>query len=210
VLRFRTSGNIIIPPTVQGTSTIVVVTNTIAQSCFVLMPAISDGVVRQGEEFEYTLVYRNTCKYDLNNVVLRTVMPLETTFINSNYPISAREGNTITFNVGQVPKDYQATITIRNSLTGSVKTGDTIMYGTTGTYNDNKGKFNSVSVYVTALVEEGSSNGGFANIASFFKDFGWGWLWLLILLILLLVIYWIFFRERKKETAVQKIENSIN
>ena len=210
ILHFRTLNAVIIyPPTVQGTSTVVVV-NNVVQSCFVLMPTVSDGSVKQGEEFEYSLVYRNNCKYDLNNVVLRTVAPLETTFIGSNYPISAREGNTITFNVGQVPKDYQATVVIKNSLTGNVKVGDTIMYGTTGTYNDDKGKFNSVSVYVTALVEAVKSNGGFANIVSFFQDFGWGWLWLLILLILLLIIYWIFFRERKRETAVTKIEKSIS
>ena len=210
ILNFRTLSAVIVnPPIVQGTSTVVVI-NDVVQSCFVLMPTVADGSVKQGEEFEYSLVYRNNCKYDLNNVVLRVVVPLETTFISSNYPISAREGNTITFNVGQVPKDYQATVVIKNSLTGNVKVGDTIMYGTTGTYNDDKGKFNSVSVYVTALVEAVKSNGGFANIVSFFRDFGWGWLWLLILLILLLIIYWIFFRERKKETAVSKIEKSIS
>ncbi len=212
ILNFRTlTGGIIVPPpVVNGTSTIIVVnTTTTVASCFVLMPSVADGAVKQGEEFEYSLIYRNNCKYDLNNVVLRTVIPLEATFIGSNYPISSREGNTVTFNIGQVPKDYQATVTIKNSLTGSVKAGDTIMYGTTGTYNDDKGKFNSVSVYVTAIVESGS-NGGFANIVSFFKDLGWGWLWLLILLILLLVIYSIFFREQKKETSVQKIENSIS
>ncbi len=210
VLSFRTLGyvppvnppNPPVPPTPPQPP--VVINNN--GSCLSLNPTLSQSQVNSGDSIVYSLVYKNNCGYDLQNTQLKIVLPLEVSFTASNAAFSSRDQNAVSYNLGAVTDGYQGTIEIKNDIGSDVKSGATLLYGATASWNNKAGKFFTTSAYISALVA-----GAVAGLASIFSVFGgWGWLWLLLLLLIALAVYWIFFREDKTLTAKQKIEASIS
>jgi hypothetical protein len=202
ILRFTTTGGTVVPPVNPPIEPPIVV----GSSCLKLSPAIypSSGITA-GDEVVYTLTYKNDCGYDLSNAALQIVLPLEASFLASNNSFASKNSNTLSYNFGLVQAGYQGVVEIRSKIGNNVEKGDSLVYGSTMNWTDKKGKFQTTSAYITALVGAGAV-AGLASLLSIFG--GWGWLWLLLLLLIIFAIYWLFFRKEEK-TAVQKIEQSI-
>ncbi|TSC59631.1 MAG: hypothetical protein LiPW15_651 [Parcubacteria group bacterium LiPW_15] len=201
IARFTTSGTVV-PPVDPPIEPPIV----IGSSCLKLAPAVYPSGVNAGDEAVYTLTYKNDCGYDLSNASLQIVLPLEVSFVASNNSFASKNSNTLSYNFGLVQAGYQGIVEIRNKIGDNVEKGDSLVYGSTMNWTDKKGKFQTTSAYVTALVG-GGAVAGLASLLSIFG--GWGWLWLLLLLLIIFAIYWLFFKKEEKKTAVQKIEQSI-
>ena len=55
-----------------------------------------------GQEFTYTVTYRNGCNYNISNAFLKIILPTEVEFIATNYPFFNRDANGISYNLGAV------------------------------------------------------------------------------------------------------------
>lgn len=200
VLRFTTAGGVTPPPPVPPEPIVV------GSSCLKLNPVMNPAEVSAGDEAVYTLTYKNNCGYDLSNASLQVVLPLESEFMASNNSFASKNSNTLSYNLGLVQKGFEGVVEIKNKIGDGVFKGSSLVYGSTMNWADAKGKFQTTSAYITALVG-GGAVAGLASLLSIFG--GWGWLWLLLLLLIAFAIYWLFFRKEEK-TAVQKIEQSIS
>jgi hypothetical protein len=167
-------------------------------SCIVLVPALNVSELDAGNDFVFTVTYRNGCAYNLSNAFLKVILPTEVTFDSTNYPFFNRDANGISHNLGVLSPGMQASISISGQVHGNVSEGSTLIFSSVLNFNDEDGDFQSVSAYLSAVVGAGRTLG--ANILEAFGDLFNNWLFLLILLLLVLfLIWWIFFKEEKNE-----------
>jgi len=214
VLSFQTTGNgggIIYVPTepriiVQNTSVSTVSGGT---ACVILVPALDVSALQPGQEFTYTVTYRNGCNYNLSNVFLKVILPTETEFISTNYPFYNRDANGISYNLGVISQNFQSAISIRGVVSKAVNNGDTLIFSAVANFNDSKGVFQSVSAYLSAIVGVGNSIFG-ASIFDAFSALMGNWLFILLLIILILWLIWYFFFKRDDEPRVDPLRSDIN
>ena len=165
-------------------------------SCVVLVPALNVSELDAGNDFVFTVTYRNGCNYNLSNAFLKVILPTEVTFDSTNYPFFNRDANGISYNLGVLSPGMQASISISGRVQGNVGEGNTLIFSSVLNFNDQDGDFQSVSAYLSAVVGAGRTLG--ANILEAFGDLFNNWLFLLILLfVALFLIWWIFFKEEK-------------
>lgn len=205
ILNFRTEGGGIIYPTPTPTTypPVVITTGGTGLSCVLLVPSINMAPLQEGQEFTYTITYRNGCNYNLSNVFLKVIMPTETEFIATNYPFFNIDANGISYNLGALPPNFQSAISIQGRVRNNVATGSTLIFSSVLNFNDAQGRFQSVSAYLTALV-----GGGMVLSASIFDAFNsllGNWLfWLLFILLIIFLIWWLFFGRRRE--VVERVD----
>jgi hypothetical protein len=183
---------VVTPPPAQ---TIFVTNNNIGSgSCATLLPMVSSPSVKTGEEFDYSITYRNDCAFDLQSASLSVVFPGEATLIASNLPFAIQDADTRVFNLGVVPKEYQGTITLRTKL-NNVGGGDgTALYGATLSFRDSKSKLQDVVAYISVAVTAAGVV-GLASVLGILE--GLSWWWLLILILVALGLYWYYRNKRQ-------------
>jgi uncharacterized repeat protein (TIGR01451 family) len=167
-------------------------------SCVVLIPSLNVSELVAGEQFTYTVTYKNGCAYNLSNVYMKIILPPGTQFVSTNYPFFNRDANGISYNLGSLPADFQSAISIQGVVDASVKAGNSLIFSSVLNFNDLKGRFQSISAYLTAVVGRGKT-----LTASAIDAFGallGNWLFdLILLLVVILLIYWIFFKKPKQQ-----------
>jgi hypothetical protein len=208
---FRTGGTVTVtnPPIVRTTPPIVVTTvngSISGGSCLILTPAITPGNPLPGQEFNYSITYRNTCPFDLRNASMRTYLPNEVSFTATSYPFIARDLNVITYSLGTIPMNFQGTILVKGVVNPTVQPGVNLLFRSDLSFLDNKSRMQTVSASLTAVTAGAAIVGGTAaaavGTASVFSSlFGFlssGWFWfLLFLLLLALFILWLATRNRE-------------
>ena len=196
ILSFTTgSGGVIVTPKPPTT---IVVTNNVGTgsgvSCVILVPSLNVSELQAGNTFTYTVTYRNGCTYNLSNVYMKVILPPGTQFVSTNYPFFNRDANGISYNLGALPADFQSAVSIQGLVDSSVSAGNTLIFSSVINFNDVKGRFQSISAYLTAVVGSGQTLG--ATVIDAFGALLGNWLFdLLLLIVLIFLIYWIFFRR---------------
>jgi uncharacterized repeat protein (TIGR01451 family) len=202
LLTFTTSGGggvIYNPPTVIQQPVVVTTAGT-GLSCIMLVPALDVSQLVSGQQFTYTVTYRNGCNFPLNAAFLKVILPTDVDFVSTNYPFYNKDANGLSYNLGVVPQGFQAAISLTGVVHKDVIIGNTLVFSAVLNFNDAHGHLQSVAAYLTALVAAGR-----ALTASVFDAFAallgnWIFDLVLFLILILAIIYWIFFR--KKETTV--------
>lgn len=173
----------------------IVITNVVAGSqCVSLLPAVSSPAVKTGEEFNYSVTYRNNCSFDLANVTLSVVLPQGATLLESNIPFSVTDPDTRVISLGVVPKEFQGTVIFRTKLANLTGKDGTVLYGATMNYLDAKNRSQSVSAYLSVAVTAVGLI-GLASVLALLS--GLSWAWLLVLLLVALSIY-LYYKNKKQ------------
>lgn len=196
LLSFHTNANVVVTPAPVSPSQTVFVTNNITSTgpCLALIPSVSTPAVKTGEEFNYSLTYRNNCGFDLTDATLSIILPREATLLESNIPFALQDADTRVVSLGVVPKDFQGTVIFRTKLANLSGKDGTVLYGATMNYLDAKNKSRSVSAYVSVEVTAVGVI-GLASVLALLN--GLSWAWFLVLLLAALVIY-LYYKNRKQ------------
>jgi hypothetical protein len=150
-----------------------------------------------------TVTYRNGCTYNLSNVFLKVILPPGTDFISTNYPFFNRDANGISYNLGALPVNFQSAISIEGTVSNSANPGDSMIFSAVINFNDEQGKFQSISSYLTAIVGSGKALG--ANVLETFGNLLGNWLFDLLLIgMIIFLVYWIFSKKRDNAGFVSK------
>jgi len=209
ILNFTTSGIIIVPPVtpVNPQPPVVIRTGGEGLSCVILVPALNVSALQAGEEFTYTVTYRNGCSYPLNNAFLKVILPTETEFLSTNYPFFNMDANGISYSLGAIPSGFQSAISIQGRVLNSARRGDTLIFSSVLNFNDYDDRFQSVSAYLTAVVASGKTLT--ATVLDAFSNLFGNWLFdLLLILFILFLIWWIFFRRDEEEERVDVLRDN--
>lgn len=207
ILSFQTSGSIVVPPvTPVNPQPPIIIRTGEGLSCVILVPALNVSALHAGEEFTYTVTYRNGCSYPLNNAFLKVILPTETEFISTNYPFFNIDANGISYSLGAIPSGFQSAISIQGRVINSARQGDTLIFSSVLNFNDANDRFQSVSAYLTAVVASGKTLT--ATVLDAFSNLFGNWLFdLLLILLILFLVWWIFFRKDEEEEQVDVLRD---
>ncbi|OGM91292.1 hypothetical protein A2755_02770 [Candidatus Wolfebacteria bacterium RIFCSPHIGHO2_01_FULL_48_22] len=202
VVRTTGAGTI---PSGGGIPTVVTTSFGSGASCALLVPTLDNNQLAAGQEFVYTITYRNDCNYDLSNAYLKIILPTEVAYDSSNYPVADREQNSITYELGTIPQDAETEITINAKVANSASKGDVLIFSAILNFEDDRDRPQSISAYLTADVTSGRTLT--ATILDAFRAlFGFWWFSLLLLLAVLFLLFWIFFRKDRREAEEAQVD----
>jgi hypothetical protein len=213
LLSFTTQGAPVTPPPVtppgggddgDDGETPAVPTN--GTGCLDLSPAISSPQVQAGQDLAYTVTYRNDCGRGLTSATLQLTLPPAVDFAGTNISFLSRDGNVITYSLGDIAENLQAGVTVDTRVKEQVNSGDSLIFEADLSYTDSAGRPRTESGFVSAVivgeaaVENGTSTLG-ASIGNALGNlFQNGWFWLVLFLILIaLFIFWLATRRRQDE-----------
>lgn len=216
ILSFRTSASVATPtPSITPSATSTVVpspTPSVEQdiSCLTLTPSLSPASPDKGQDFTYSILYKNDCNSDFANVILKVTLPLETTFKSANLPYTA-EANNFTFNLGNVAKGYSSNLEIKGTVNDSANNGDTIIFSSILNLNDSNGKFRSVvSTLSDTVSKDGEVAGLSTDISDALSDGGWWWILFIVLVLIVIFLIYILLSERRRRRIEYRRNITIN
>lgn len=205
IFTFQTSnGSSVLPPVTKVITAATTSADDII-SCVILMPSFATGDPIPGHEFEYDITYKNLCSFKLSNTVLRIFLPQEYDFLSASNQSYVRNGDGLTYTLGEVMPNSQALIAINGVVKNSVDECDALVFGAILNFNDSKGVFRSVSAYMTAAVKTVKTTLAASLSNSFHSLFG-NWLfWLLLVMFIILVAYLLLSREKDGKDDKKKL-----
>lgn len=165
-----------------------------------LVLVVDDAKPAPGEEFTYTVVYKNDTSRTFYNSNLRVIIPSEVTYVGANAEPTVILGNIVTFELGDLDPDERGAVTVLVRINEEVEPGSNLIFTSILGYWDRFGNQLSSTSYMTLRI------GGPATAlgASFGSIFGWLMnIWLLILALLIimsiLIFRFIIMRRRAKK-----------
>jgi hypothetical protein len=175
--------------------------------CFTVSPALNAPQFNANDDFVYSVTYNNSCGSALTNASLQITLPLAVDFAATNFPFLSRDGNTITYNLGSVAPNLQATVTVNGKVKSQVNSGDMLVFQANLSFTDSRGNVQNASAYLTAAIAAGAEPEGAststlgASVADTLSGlFHSGWFWLVLFLILIaLFVFWLATRRRVDE-----------
>lgn len=178
-----------------------------APGCFTVSPALNSTQLKAGQDFTYSLTYRNDCGYALSAGSLELTMPVATEFAGTNYPFLSRDGNVITYNLGVIAPNFQSAVTVDGKVRSQVNNGDSLIFQANVTFTNPNGARQDASGYLSAMIvgadadiANGTSTLGASAADALGGLFHSGWFWLVLFLILIaLFVFWLATRRRDDE-----------
>jgi hypothetical protein len=219
MMTFRTSGSQVVNPPVNppvnpgndddGGSTPSTPTPVVtgAPGCFTVSPALTSTQLKAGQDFTYSVTYRNDCGYALSAGSLEVTMPVATEFAGTNYPFLSRDGNVITYNLGVIAPNFQSAVTVDGKVRSQVNNGDSLIFQANVAFTNPNGARQDASGYLSAMIvgaeadiANGTSTLGASAADALSGLFHSGWFWLVLFLILIaLFVFWLATRRRDGE-----------
>lgn len=109
-----------------------------------------------GEEFNYTVVYKNNSQSSFNEANLKVIIPSDADYVGASIEPSNISGTTVEFNLGDVLPSSTQEVVIIVKLKETVKPGNTVIFTSVLGYKDRIGTQLATTSYLT--VKAGSSN----------------------------------------------------
>lgn len=170
-----------------------------------LVLVVDDAKPMPGEEFSYTVVYKNDTNKPFYNSQLRVIIPSETTYVGANAEPIEVSGSIITFDLGDINPDDRGAVTVLIKINEEVLPGSNLIFTSILGYRDRFGNQLSSTSYMTLKI--GGSNGVLAaSFGSMFSKLLNIWLLILALLVVMgiLISRYLFIRRRKLETVKEQ------
>ena len=165
--------------------------------------SVSALEARAGETIYYVLTYRNASRDRITNASIRVFLPFESEYIDSSIRPSARTGNNLIFDIGDIENGHQGAITIKVRLREDALVGGSLMFNSTLEFTDARNQFQTVNSHITVTVTEPHA-GFLASLNALARSISGSWLFLLLFIIMLIsLIYLLVTRRRDSSVVVQ-------
>lgn len=127
---------------------------------------------RPGEEFSYTIVYKNDIQYSFNEANLKVIIPTEADYVDANIEPSRISGNMVEFTLGNISPDSQGAVTITARVKETTKPGTSMVFTSVLSYKDRLGVQLTTTSYLTIRAGEAETTPLSASLISFWGGSG--------------------------------------
>jgi len=111
-----------------------------------------------GEEFSYTVTYRNRSNHLFNEANLKVIIPTEVSFVESSIDATRISGNVFDFGLGNISAQNQNAVVIKVKVDDNVKSGTNIIFTSVLGYKDEFGVQLANTSYMTVRVNQTDAN----------------------------------------------------
>ncbi|MDP3792784.1 MAG: hypothetical protein Q8Q89_03580 [bacterium] len=127
---------------------------------------------RPGEQFSYTIVYKNDTQYSFNEAGLKAIIPSEADYINASIEPSRISGNMVEFALGNISPDSQGALTITARVKETTEPGTNMVFTSVLSYKDRFGVQLATTSYLTIVVGDAETVPLSASLISFWGGSG--------------------------------------
>ncbi len=117
-----------------------------------LVVVADDIKPKPGEEFTYTVVYKNDSEYTFSESRLKVIIPSEAQYVSSNLEPIKIAGNIIEFDLGDIKTDGQGAVVISSRIKEDVPSGKNLIFTSVLTYKDIAGIQLATTSYLTIVI----------------------------------------------------------
>lgn len=129
---------------------------------------VADDIKPQsGEEFTYTVVYKNDTQYTFSESRLKIIIPPEAQYISSDLEPTKITGNIIEFNLGNIETDGQGAVVISSKIKENVSVGKNLIFTSVLTYKDRANIQLATTSYLTVDIGDRSNASLSASLSGF-------------------------------------------
>ena len=126
----------------------------VAKGDTLLIPSINKDKISLGEEIEFTLIYKNENEKDIDNAIIRIILPMEVEYQNSNPQPNSQISNNFIYNIGEVKSGTIGAIVVKAKIKDiAISNNYQLVFNAIMDYIDSNDKSQSISAYLTAIIE---------------------------------------------------------
>ena len=159
---------------------------------------------KPGEEFSYTVVYKNETSTSFNEANLKVILPVQVDYIGSDKEPNNISANIVEFTLGNIAPRTQGTVVVIVKVKEMVESGTNMIFTSVLGYKDSKGTQLANTSYMTVRVGD-SGVPLSASLGSFLGTSGM--LWLIALALMMVMGLLVFRLVRMKKTSTTKEED---
>ena len=160
---------------------------------------------KPGEEFSYTIVYKNDTNATFSEANLKVILPVQVDYIGSDREPSNFSANIVEFNLGNIAPHTQGIVVVIVKVKDTVKPGTNMIFTSVLGYKDYKGTQLANTAYMTVRVGDTDAPLS-AAISSSVGMSGILWLIAIVLMIMLGLLAFRLVRMKRK-SGPQKEED---
>jgi hypothetical protein len=155
---------------------------------------------KSGENFSYTIVYKNDTKSSYNEANLKVIIPSEATYSNSSVQPLTTSSNIVVFDLGNIQPGQQGAVVIEVKINEGVAAETNLIFTTVLGYKTPEGVQLASTTYMTLKTGETVSKASASFWSSLIGSSSILWLVAFSLVILLgVLIYAVLKMRRRKE-----------
>lgn len=167
----------------------------------VLVLVVDDVKPRAGEEFSYTIVYKNSSAASLSDAKLKVILPLEVNYSDANRDPYEISGNIIEFNLGNLKPQSQDALVVIVRVKESVQPGANLIFTSVLTHQSQTDSQLAATAYMTLKIGRSDASTALsASLAEAFTKSSYTAILWLIVSILIGVMAMLLYRLRRKNS----------
>lgn len=159
---------------------------------------VADKKAVPGEDFSYSVVYKNETLNSFDEAVLKVIIPSDSSFIGSNIEPAKTEGNIVEFSLGDIEPGNQGAVTVIVNIKETAVSESNLIFTSVLGYKDSKGVQLATTSYLMTKVNEGGSKLAASFFGIFLNSSGFLWLVALGLVLLMAVLTYGLVRVKKR------------
>lgn len=119
-----------------------------------LTPLIDHVDSYPGEEFSFSVMYKNGSDSMMHDAFLKIILPVEVEFLNASGIPAMLAGSHIDFSLGRLEPRAQGIVAIRVKVKELVEDQSALLFNAFLEYRDDTGKFRSISTFAAVTVKK--------------------------------------------------------
>jgi len=155
---------------------------------------------KTGEEFSYTVVYKNDTGVSSNEANLKVILPIQVDYIGSDKEPNNISANIVEFNLGNIADQTQGTVVVIVKVKETIESGTNLIFTSVLGYKDSKGTQLANTSYMTVRVSEAGAPLS-ASFGSFIGASSMLWLIAIVLIMIMGLLVFRLVRMRKNDSV---------
>ena len=152
---------------------------------------------KAGEEFGYTVVYKNTKSKLFSEVRLKVIIPSQADFVGSNIDPAKSSGNVVEFNLESIEPDDQGAVVIMTKIKKDTASEINLIFTSVLAYKDEFGNRNTATSYLTVRTDGLSESLSASSLGLLIESSGFLWFIALALVVFMSLLMYRFVKIRK-------------
>lgn len=162
---------------------------------------------KPGDDFSYTVVYKNDTSYSFNEAKLKVIVPSEAYYVSSNLEPVKTSGNIIEFNLGAVGSNDRGEVAVVVRIREDVISGTNMIFTSVLGYKNRFGTQLATTSYLIARAGGTDTSLSASLLGSFFGGSGMLWLVALGLVVLMGVLTYGLVKIKRRNGVSGKEDN---
>ena len=175
-----------------------------------LVLVADDAKAMPGEEFSYTIVYKNDTQHSFSDANLKVIIPSEADYVGANQDSFRTSGNVSDFDLGDIISGGQGEVVVVVKIKETAQVGSNLIFTSVLGYKNSLGVQLATTSYLKVLINPPlTSLSGSASLLGLFSGTATLWLIALGLIILLAILTFRLLRLRSKNKSEEEDSGSI-